>query len=154
VSNWLAETATLPYETRSYVLSVTGIAAETWAEPDNAPAFPANAESETDCLALAARLKGPGAALAPAIETARAPWGVQVAGGYSRAQVIAAYSRLGERFAKVIAGRPPMIVSGRMPGRGTRAFYRARVPVETRAEGEKLCAALQRAGAACIVLKT
>jgi len=41
-----------------------------------------------------------------------------------------------------------------MPGRGSRAFYRIRVPVETRAEGEKLCAQLKSAGASCIVLKT
>ncbi|MFN2122009.1 MAG: hypothetical protein ACK2UP_00765, partial [Candidatus Promineifilaceae bacterium] len=48
----------------------------------------------------------------------------------SRARVIASYRRLAQRFAKIIADRPPMIVSGRMPGRGTRAFYRIRVPVQ------------------------
>ena len=41
-----------------------------------------------------------------------------------------------------------------MPGRGTRAFYRVRVPVETRKEGEKFCAELKAAGASCVVLKT
>jgi hypothetical protein len=47
-----------------------------------------------------------------------------------------------------------MIVGGRMPGRGTRAFYRVRVPVESRAEGDAFCKKLQAAGASCIVLKS
>jgi hypothetical protein len=154
VHNWLSEVGGLPLETRDYVLSITGVPAETWADSDAAPKLPKNAAKETDCLALAALLRGPGAALAPGIATTRAPWGVQIAGGFSRAKVIGAYQRLKARHAAIIADRAPMIVSGRMPGRGTRAFYRARVPAATRAEAEKLCAALQRAGTACIVLKT
>ena len=47
-----------------------------------------------------------------------------------------------------------MIIGGRMPGRGARAFYRVRVPVETRAEGEEFCAKLKQAGGSCVVLKT
>ena len=41
-----------------------------------------------------------------------------------------------------------------MPGRGPRAFYRIRVPVETRKEGEAFCAELKAAGGSCVVLKS
>ncbi len=154
VSGWLADGSTLPYETQSYVLAITGIAAETWADPDSTPALPAEKDEAKDCVALAALLKGPGAELAPEIETAHAPWGVQVAGNFSRALAIGAYSRLASRFPALFADRPPMIVGGRMPGRGPRAFYRVRVPVETRQEGEKFCAELAKTGGSCIVLKS
>lgn len=155
VSNWLDEDATLPFETQSYVVSITGISAETWADPEAKVELPAEPENAKDCLALAALLKGPGIELTPQIETAaRAPWGVQVAGGFSKSVVIGTYASLQKRFPSLLSDRAPMIVGGRMPGRGTRAFYRARVPVETRKEGEKFCAELRAAGASCVVLKT
>ena len=154
VSDWIADDATLPFETQDYVLSVTGVPAATWADPDSNPALPAEPKEAKDCLALAKLLRNTGAPLAPDIETARAPWGVQVAGGFSRALAIGIYSNLQRRYPALLAGRPPMIVGGRMPGRGTRAFYRVRVPVETRAEGEKFCAKLIAAGGDCVVLKT
>ncbi len=154
VSNWLEDNGTLPSETRDYVLAITGVSADTWADPEGAAALPADADDGKDCLQLAALLKGPGLPLAPEIETAHAPWGVQVAGGFSKARAIDAYAQLSKRFASLFADRPPMIIGGRAPGRGAHSFYRVRVPVETRAEAEEFCAKLKRAGGACIVLKT
>jgi hypothetical protein len=154
VGNWLAESATLPLETQDYVLAITGLTAETWADPDGEPTLPPEPEDAKDCLALAALLKGGGAELAPEIETARAPWGVQVTGSYSRAKAVAAYTALATRFPDLVADRPPMIVAGRAPGRGTRVFYRIRVPAETRDEAETFCSKLRSAGGSCIVLKT
>jgi hypothetical protein len=154
VDNWLAETSTLPFETHDFVLSITGIDAATWADPDVGIQLPAEPDEAKDCLTLAALLRKSGAQLAPEVDTAWAPWGVQVAGNFSRAQAIAAYSNLGKRFPELMSDRPPMIVSGRLPGRGTRSFYRVRVPVETRTEGEAFCTRLKASGASCIVLKS
>jgi Transglycosylase SLT domain/SPOR domain len=154
VSDWLADSATLPFETQDYVLSVTGVPAVTWADPDSEATLPTEVAEANNCLALAALLKDTGAPLAPEIETASAPWGVQVAGGFSRALAINTYAALKERFPSLLADKPPMIVGGRMPGRGTRAFYRVRVPVETRAEGDAFCKKLKAAGGICIVLKS
>jgi hypothetical protein len=153
VANWLAETATLPWETQDYVLAITGLAAETWAAPDGGAEMPDDADGQ-DCLALAALLKGPGAALSPEIETATGPWGVQVAGNFSRARAISAYVGLQKRYPALLAERLPMIVSGRMRGRGTRAFYQMRVPMQSREEADRFCAELKAKGASCIVLKT
>lgn len=152
VSNWLADEASLPWETQDYVLSITGVPAESWTA-DEPPELP-KADEGKDCLALAALLKTSPAALAPDIETASGPWGVQVAGNFSRARAVAAYSALQKRYAKLLAGKPPMLIGGRMRGRGTRAFYRVRLPAQSRKEADQICAALRQAGAACIVFKT
>lgn len=154
VGNWLAESATLPLETQDYVLAITGLSADTWADPESEPTLPPEPEDAKDCLALAALLEGSGAELAPTIETTRAPWGVQVAGSFSQASAIAAYGALGKRFPDLVGDRSPMIVAGRAPGRGTRVFYRVRVPAETRDEAETFCGKLRSAGGNCIVLKT
>jgi hypothetical protein len=152
VANWLADAATLPWETQDYVLSITGAPAEQWTE-DELPDLP-KADEGKDCLALAALLKTSPAPLAPDIETATGPWGAQVAGNFSRARAIAAYAALQKRYSELLAGKPPMLIGGRMRGRGTRAFYRVRVPAQSRKEAEQICAALKKAGGACIVLKT
>ncbi len=129
--------------------------ADKWADPGCRPNTSRKCRrSEKDCLKLAALLKSdPALALAPDIESAHAPWGVQVAGGFSKTRAIDAYMQLSKRFASLFADRPPMIIGGRMPGRGPRSFYRIRVPVETRAEGEDFCGKLKRAGGSCVVLK-
>jgi hypothetical protein len=153
VADWLAETATLPWETQDFVLAITGIDAATWADPEAKAAFPADTEGE-DCETLTARLKIPGNSIGPTIATASGPWGVQLAGNFSRATAISIYTALQRRYASVLAARPPMVVGARMPGRGRRPFYSIRAPAQSRQEAEKLCADLKAAGASCIVLKT
>jgi len=155
VRAWLSDGGTLPFETQDYVLSITGLPAATWADREPV-ASSAAVTGEQDCVKLASLLGTPAVRLSPElkIETATAPWGVQVAGNFSRARAIAAYVSLQKRFPDLLAERPPMIVAGAISGRGPRSFYRARVPVETKGEGEKLCAALRKNGGSCIILKT
>lgn len=151
VSNWLADTKTgLPLETQDYVLSITGVPAETWAAPQDAAAAPASEK----CLDLTALLKARGPAISPGIETARGPWGVQVAGFFSRERAISAYSGLQKQFPALLGGKPPMIITGRMRGRGARPFHKVRVPMQSRQEAEQFCAKLKAAGGICVVLKT
>jgi len=153
VRGWLADGGSLPFETQDYVLSITGVQADSWAAGD-APKNVPEPEGESDCLVLAAKLEKPGAELSPEIATAEAPWGVQVAGNFSRARAIASYAALQRRFPTLLADRPPMVVAGRMQGRGPRTFYRIRVPAQTRQEGEAFCAELAGAGGSCVVLKS
>jgi hypothetical protein len=155
VRAWLSDGGTLPFETQDYVLTITGLPAATWADREPVAASAAST-GEQDCIKLASLLGTSAARLSPdiTIQTATAPWGVQVAGNFSRARALATYVSLQERFPDLLAERAPMIVAGAMSGRGPRSFYRARVPVETKAEGEKLCAELKRNGGSCIVLKS
>jgi hypothetical protein len=153
VTTWLEDTAarSLPWETQDYVLAVTGIAAEAWAEPD--AEMPA-AMADQKCLTLTALFKVPGQDLGPTIATARGPWGVQVAGNFSRTRAVNTYLNLQKRHPKLMGDRPPMVIGARMPGRGPRVFYRVRVPMTSREEADRLCGDLKQAGANCIVLKT
>jgi hypothetical protein len=152
VAGWLADTSTLPLETQDYVLSITGVAADDWADATDAAAKGRD-DDDKDCLTLAALLKiAP--AVGPAIATAHAPWGVQVAGNYSRARALSTFLALKKQFSAILGGVDPMVIGGRAEGRGTRAFYRVRVPVQSRDEGERICRKLQAAGGSCIVLKT
>jgi hypothetical protein len=154
VTSWLEANGNLPFETQDYVLSITGIPAETWAAPESPIDPPTGFSNNADCKTLVALLAVPGNLVDVNIATAHGPWGVQVAGNFSKARAIAAYQNLQQRFPSLLAARPPMIIGGRMRGRGTRAFYRVRVPMETREESERFCADLKAAGGSCIVLKT
>jgi hypothetical protein len=156
VTDWLANSAVgLPWETQDYVLTITGVAAETWAAPAD-PGGPPNvaADEPGNCLELAALLKVRAPSPGPGIPTARGPWGVQVAGNFSRQRALSAYAGLQKRFPALLGGKPPMIISGRMRGRGTRAFHNIRVPMQSRKEAEQFCAELKSAGGNCVVLKT
>ncbi|OYZ93912.1 MAG: hypothetical protein B7Y01_01115 [Xanthobacter sp. 17-67-6] len=105
------------------------------------------------CLMVVAGLRQGEPALAGANESPDfAPWGVQVAGAFSKSVALAAYGRAATRFAAVIGERSPMVIGTRVPGRGRGPFYRVRLPAQTRAEANALCASLHKAGSACIVL--
>ncbi|MFH1556904.1 MAG: lytic transglycosylase domain-containing protein [Pseudomonadota bacterium] len=105
------------------------------------------------CLGVVAALRQGEPALAGTADSPDvAPWGVQVAGAFSKSVALAAYSRAANRFAGVIGERSPMVIGTRVPGRGRGPFYRVRLPAQTRAEANALCASLHKAGGACIVL--
>jgi hypothetical protein len=155
VASWMAGDATLPWETQDYVLSITGEPPETWASPELGPTAAAKPAAEEDCVKLAGVLKVRGIpAAAAAVETASGPWGAQVTGNFSQAKALASYKALQRKFPSVLGGKPPMIVRSRLEGRGARAFYRIRVPAQSRDAAGDICQKLEAAGGACIVLKT
>ena len=80
------------------------------------------------------------------------PWGVQLAGGFSRRRVLESYARAMTRLASVIAQRDPIVTRGvRAPGLAP--FYQARIGADTRGAANALCARIRRAGGACLVLR-
>jgi hypothetical protein len=60
---------------------------------------------------------------------------------------------MARQYAGVLAGRDPSIQSGILRSRGTLPFYQVRVGAETRAEADRLCGDIKRAGGACLVLR-
>ncbi len=155
VRGWLASTRTLPAETRNYVLAITGVSVDEWAaagarEPAQPPA--------PDCRQLMAMLqKAPNPFVEKLAErvklTAASPWGVQLSAGFSRERALASYASIAQRYAGILAGRDPSLLSTTYRTRGTRPFYQVRVGAETRPAAESLCASIRRAGGACIVLR-
>jgi hypothetical protein len=153
VTGWLAG-GFLPAETRSYVQIITRRAVEDWTGDaatktrDDATIFPA-----TTCVQTTAAIRR----FEPrefATSAILAPWGVQIAGGFSKTAALAAYARARDSYAGVLGGLDPMVIGGRFRSRGNGAFYRVRAPAPTRAAANGICDKIHRAGGVCIVLRS
>jgi hypothetical protein len=144
---------TLPAETRAYVAIITGRTPDDWRMGRSAPEDARDPETpgKTACERLVTALKDGG----PAIDTAPpgAPWGVQIAGGFSRAKTLAKFRRVRQSFARIIGARKPIVLRERNHGRGRRPLYQARLGADTRKAAHALCERLRAAGGVCIVLQ-
>lgn len=156
VSSWLEGRGDLPAETKNYVASITGRTAEAWAEDlkkSQDPQDPHKRDPEPEsCRQIVAVLRQPGRGNANVIEAPFAPWGVQLAGNFSKDQALSTYRRASMAYASVLKDTRPMIIGTRLRYRGTRTFYRVRAPAETRKDAEDLCQKIRALGGSCIVL--
>ncbi|WP_052763833.1 lytic transglycosylase domain-containing protein [Microvirga massiliensis] len=148
VAAWLRGNGGLPFETEAYVRWITGRPAEDWRPDADPPEEPA--ADDASCLTVLASLGKPGAD--EPLPGPLAPWGVQLAGNFSKQLALAAYSRASRPLRDVIGEAQPMIIGTRLRSRGTRAFYRVRVPAQTRQAAEQLCARIRARNGSCIVL--
>ncbi|HEX2555686.1 MAG TPA: lytic transglycosylase domain-containing protein [Microvirga sp.] len=122
---------------------------------DDKPAATASSRNAASCLQVVALLRRPGrddpiAGVATAFSLA--PWGVQLAGNFSKNLALASYARASRSYAGLLGDVRPMVIGTRLRSRGTRTFYRVRVPATTRTAAEGLCNRIRSAGGACIVL--
>jgi hypothetical protein len=144
----------LAAETRDYVASITGATAEDWAagKSDDDLAH----EHDAKCLTVVAALgrRGFDRAADTLVAAVFAPWGVQLAGNFSRALALAAFRRNLARVASAIGDHQPMIIGTRWRTRGPRPFYRVRVPAQTRQAADQMCDRIRAKGGACAVLKS
>jgi hypothetical protein len=152
VDNWLAGKGALPFETQDYVLAITGYSAEDWRGPT--PPSSASPKPAAPCLSLVATLRTGPPAASPVVSGLFAPWGVQVAGSFSKAAALAEFSRDEARYASVIGGMDPFVLGSTLRSRGFHPFFRVRLPAQSRAEAQKICARLEAAGGACVVLRS
>ncbi len=150
VADWLAGKGGMPAETRNYVTIVTSADVEDWRAGPSAPAYAGSPES---CEKITVALKRRGGTLLAALAPT-APWGVQLAGNFSKALALSAFSRARSRLASVLSGVQPMVIGSRLRSRGARAFYRVRAPAQSRAEAQALCDRIHKAGGACVALKS
>ncbi|ESR23145.1 lytic transglycosylase domain-containing protein [Lutibaculum baratangense] len=148
----------LPLETRNYVWKITGRGPEDWlpqaqaedAEEEQQEQEQAVLDPADDCLKIAS---GRGQLTAEkATGTSRTtPWGVQLAGNHSLDVAMAGYRRQQQRHASILGDVEPMVVTGRVPGRGPRRFYQVQAPAESRDEAERICGRLRANGGNCLV---
>ena len=162
VEAWLEGRGGLPGETRNYVSVITGRTAEGWKAGEAAAAEP---ETPTRCLVLVAGFRrgtdrrvieayGGPIEQPPLAVSPIAPWGVQIAGNFSKNRALASYSRARQRHGAILNDVAPMVIGTLMRSRGTRAFYRVRVPAATRTAATEVCDRLRKQGGACVVLKS
>ena len=170
VAGWLAarkagQARFLPSETENYVFAITGRTAEDWAEEaiDRAngdgrspPMPPAtrDGDPQASCAPTLVAIRRSRPALPAIAEAPFAPWGVQLAGNFSKARALATFQRAAARHRAIIGSLPPMVIGTRLRSRGTRAFYRVRLPAATRAEAIALCRRIQADRGACVVLRS
>ena len=155
VANWLAGHGDLPRETRTYVQFVTARPAEGWQGSGSSNPSAAVSESDDDteasCLKLAAQMRRSGTAPA-SLAAIWAPWGVQLAGNFSKALALASFQRAASRYAGVIGNTRPMIIGRVLRSRGTRPFYQIRLPEPSRAAATAACLRIQAVGGACVAM--
>ena len=159
VQAWMAGTRGLPDETRRYVIAITGLAAESWAARGREEVASAEPGNGTSCLQVTAALRR-GRAGEPQIAEVEAepplaplaPWGVQLAGNFSKALALRSFARESRSYAKLLGDVRPMIIGTLLRSRGNRPFYRVRAPAQTREEAETVCARIREAGGSCVVL--
>ena len=164
VSNWLHGQSGLPNETRTYVRFVTGRDAEEWrnsGSSNDTVAWNAGSSAVTaepaepqSCLTLTVELRRGGGVPGAVAAEIWAPWGVQLAGNFSKTLALAAFDRARSRYAPVIGETRPMIIGRLLRSRGTRPFYQVRLPAASRAVAEQLCGRIQAAGGACVALSS
>jgi hypothetical protein len=149
VASWLAGSGSLPGETAVYVISLTGVGAEDWAR-GRQPAKAA-ADDGQSCAEVTAALRTEGG---DTVEGPLAPWGVQLAGNFSKAIALASFARAQQRYHGILGDLRPMILGGRLRSRGWRPFYRVLVPEASRADADRTCQAILRTGGACVPVRT
>jgi hypothetical protein len=168
LAGWLAartagQSRFLPMETENYVLLITGTAVEDWArdaaeatdgDGRSQPARQATRDAQAACAPTLIAIRRLQPALPAISEAPFAPWGVQLAGNFSKARALAAFQRAGARHRTVIGELQPMVIGTHLRSRGTRAFYRVRLPAATRAEAAALCRRIQADRGACVVLRS
>src|SRR5262249_50517223 len=112
VREWMAGTTTMPAQTRAYVHAVTGTSVDDWA---NARDPEAKAENAASCETLMATLRRPPTTFMAALQQhvvtgTMQPWGAILGANRSRADILARYAVLQQRFAEVLAGRDPILL--------------------------------------------
>jgi soluble lytic murein transglycosylase-like protein len=155
VRAWLAGRSGLPGETRNYVMTITGRSAEEWAAARGSDLAPTR---KTSCGELTAMLKEQPSFFVGELErrvtegAARA-WGVEITAGFVRDKVLAAYATMEKSYRTLLENRDPIIIASTFRSRGTQTFYQVRIGADTRGAANDLCAALRKAGGACLVMR-
>jgi Transglycosylase SLT domain len=150
VADWLAGTATLPGETAAYVVALTGLGAVDWAR-GRATTEAANLDGGQSCTEITAALHTEGG---DTVEGPLAPWGVQLAGNFSKPVALASFERVQQRYRRILGEARPMILGGVLRSRGTRRFYRVMLPEASRDDADRTCGAIMRLGGACVPVRT
>jgi len=157
VRGWLAGNRTLPWETRAYVVFVTGRAAEEWKLPETE--LPETLRTQGDTVQESCKRLAP-LVVRAVYETepltasgAWRPWGAHVSSAFSKAKALAMFARLRREHVSVLADREPFVTPVRNLSRGRRALYQVQIGADSRADAGNICAALRRDGGACIVEK-
>jgi hypothetical protein len=144
----------LPAETRDYVLTIARHPVEDWIGDAAAETIAdSTIASKLSCSQATAYIRR-SETRSVAASALFAPWGVQLAGSFSKAAALAAYRRTQSSYPAIIGKIEPMVIGGRVLSRGFAPYYQVRVPAPSRAAADALCEKILHAGGACVVLRS
>lgn len=151
VSRWLKGNSSLPFETQDYVAGITGRLADSFRVRD--AKVPERPLKEGQDFMKACRdlpiLKTRFRALA---QGPRTPWGVQVAGHFSRDRAMRSWTRVRTRLGIIVSDMEPALYRQPTP-RGMKSKWTVRLGTKTRIGAIRLCNQIRGAGGFCIVRK-
>jgi len=155
VDRWMSGTSGLPFETRDYVATITGLTAEDWKTgPAETPDFRLDAKTDFQTACRKLPVRSARFELGHDVKSgAWQPWGVQVAANFSRARALNIFARRRSIYRKVVPDQDPMITRELNRSRGRRPLYTIRFGVPSRDAAVKLCQKLRSVGGACMVIR-
>jgi hypothetical protein len=80
-------------------------------------------------------------------------WGVQIASAFSEQEALDDFAQAQKDYSDILGDYSPTLIAVCNLNLGTDLRYSARVAFDDRDTADKLCAKLQKAGGACIVLR-
>ena len=151
VERWLAGKSGLPFETIDYVAAVTGREANSFRDRNahlkDRPLRKGKSFDEA-CRALPilkTRFRGTD-------QPPRQPWGVQVAGNFSRARAMRSWTRVRAKIGVQIGNAKPRLYRERAL-RGLKRKWAVRLGTPNRRQAIALCRRIRSAGGFCLVKK-
>ena len=152
LARFIAGTGYLAAETLDYVETITGAPVTDWIagtiNPTDFALDPTKPFADA-CVTMAAT--NATSTFTPPAAMIQ-PWGIQLAQFFSAATARRAFARIQGKFGSVLGGETLMLVARRNPNFGPALRFTAEVGRDTRSDAETLCAALGRAGGACLVV--
>jgi hypothetical protein len=147
VHDWLGGRKPLPGETIAYVRLVTGRSAEEWAGKQKMGDV--SGAVQVPCTQAGVTITD-GVATVPLPRRPVPTWGAEVAGGPTQAKALARYREVQAKYPTILGGREAhFVVRGIV---GDMGAVRARADAESRADADKVCAALRAAAWYCDVM--
>jgi Transglycosylase SLT domain/SPOR domain len=151
VGSWLANGGFLPLETEDYVLDITGRSADHFSVREN-EIDPRPLDAKLAFDEACRKLPIIAASTIAMSRVSRKPWGIQVAGNFRQSAALKQWQRE-QRAHPAVLGKYRPVVSRVRTARGRRSIFAVRIGAGSRAEADRICAALRSSGGACIVAK-
>lgn len=152
VERFINGTGYLAVQTLDYVEIITGTPVTDWlvgGVPASDFALDPKLPFQQGCVAMAEANKVTNFTPPTAIIQ---PWGIQMAEFFSSTNARRSFARLQQDYPSALAGEDLMLVARRNPNFGRALRFRVEVGRDSRADAQKLCTALKKAGGFCLVV--
>lgn len=157
VRQWLNGNSGMPFETQDFVASITGHPIESWTKSDfQQPQFKLSKTEDflSACNKFTTRYSlYRNVSLNSGNIAGLKSWGVILTSNFSRNKALNTYRQLQKKFPSVLKNKKPSVARKVNFSFGRRARYEIQLAASSRAQANKLCASLKRAGGSCLVLK-